>query len=116
MNHHKENICYNVTIKDNKVWEKVDMPYGTKPLPLKWIYKTKKDQLDVVSSYAGDEDTRRSTTGYMFKICGGPVSWKSQMQTSVALSSMELEYMAASAAAQEALCQLSRPRARSFLI
>ena len=29
----------------------------------------------VDASYAGDEDTRRSTTGYMLKICGGPVSW-----------------------------------------
>ena len=29
----------------------------------------------VDESYAGDEDTRRSTTGYMFMICGGPVSW-----------------------------------------
>ena len=27
------------------------MPYGTKPLPLKWIYKTKKDRLGVVSRY-----------------------------------------------------------------
>ena len=60
----------------------------------------------VDASYAGDEDTRRSTTGYMFKICGGPVSWQSRMQTSVALSSMESEYMAASAAAQEALSRL----------
>ena len=56
----------------------------------------------VDASYAGDEDTRRSTTGYRFKICGRPVSWQSRMQTSVALSSMESEYMAASAAAQEA--------------
>jgi hypothetical protein len=55
------------------------------------------------ATYAGDEDTRRSTTGYMFKICGGSVFWQSRMQTSVALSSMESEYMAASAAAQEAL-------------
>ena len=57
----------------------------------------------VDASYAGVEDTRRSNTGYMFKICGGPVSWQSRMQTSVALSNMESEYMAASAAAQEAL-------------
>jgi hypothetical protein len=55
------------------------------------------------ASYAGGEDTWRRTTGYMLKICGGPVSWQSRMQTSVALSSVELEYMAASAAAQEAL-------------
>ena len=48
-------------------------------------------------------DTRRSTTGYLFKIAGEPVSWQSRMQTTVALLSMESEYMAASAAAQEAM-------------
>ena len=57
----------------------------------------------VDASFAGDVDTRRSTTGYVFKISGGPVSWQSRMQTSVALSSMEAEYMAASAATQEAM-------------
>ena len=57
----------------------------------------------VDASFASDEDTRRSTTGYVFKISGGPVSWQSRVQTSVALSSMESEYMAASAAAQEAI-------------
>jgi hypothetical protein len=55
------------------------------------------------ASYVGDEDKRRSTTGFMFKICGRPVSWQSRIQTSVALSSMESEDKAASAAAQEAL-------------
>ena len=28
----------------------------------------------VDASFAGDVDTSRSTTGYIFKICGGPVS------------------------------------------
>ena len=51
----------------------------------------------------GDVDTRRSTTGYILKICGGPVSWQSRMQPSAALSSMKSEYMAVSAAAQEAM-------------
>ena len=57
----------------------------------------------VDASFAGDVDTRRSTTSYVFKISGGPVSWQSRIQTSVALSSMEAEYMAASAATQEAM-------------
>jgi hypothetical protein len=50
-------------------------------------------------------NTRRSTTGYIFFISGGPVSWQSRMQTSVALSSMEAEYVAASAVTQEAMWQ-----------
>ena len=62
-------------------------------------------QCYVDASHAADIDTRRSTTGYIFFISGGPVSWQSRMQTTVALSSMEAEYMAASAATQEALWQ-----------
>ena len=57
----------------------------------------------VDASHASDIDTRRSITGYIFFISGGPVSWQSRMQTSVALSSMEAECMAASAATQEAM-------------
>ena len=60
-------------------------------------------QCYVDASFAGDVDTRRGTTVYIFKICGGPVSSQSRMQPSVALSSMESEYMTASAAAQEAM-------------
>ena len=57
----------------------------------------------VDASFAADLNTKRSTTGYVFKIAGGSVTWQSRMQTSVALSSMESDYMAASAAAQEAI-------------
>jgi hypothetical protein len=62
-------------------------------------------QCYVDASHAADIDTRRSTTAYIFLISGGPVSWQSRMQTTVALSSMEAKYMAASAATQEALWQ-----------
>jgi len=48
-------------------------------------------------------DTRRSITGYIFMMSNGPVSWQSKQQTSVALSSMEAEYMALCAATQEAI-------------
>ena len=58
----------------------------------------------VDASHAADIDTHRSTTGYnIFFMSGGSVSWQSRMQSTVALSSMEAEYMAASAATQEAL-------------
>lgn len=55
------------------------------------------------SSWAADVDSRRSVTGYIFYVAGAPISWKSQSQTTVALSSAEAEYMALCAATQEAV-------------
>ena len=40
----------------------------------------------VDSDYAGSIDTRKSITGYIFIVCGGVVSWKSTLQSVVALS------------------------------
>jgi hypothetical protein len=57
----------------------------------------------VDADHARDTDSRRSVTGYLFLLADGPVSWSSKQQASVALSSMEAEYMAASAACQEAV-------------
>jgi len=55
------------------------------------------------ADYAGDKDTRRSTSGLLFKLNGGPVQWSSKKQGAVALSTSESEYVSASAAAQEAV-------------
>jgi len=55
------------------------------------------------ADWAGDIDTRRSTTGYVFFMAGGPVCWKCKNQPTVALSSSESEYMSLGVAAQEAI-------------
>jgi hypothetical protein len=55
------------------------------------------------SDWAGDLDTRRSTTGYVYLCSGGAISWKSRRQPTVALSSTEAEYMATSEASKEAI-------------
>ena len=53
------------------------------------------------ASYAFVNEMSRSITGYLFKIAGGPISWKSYRQHSVASSTMEAEYMALSDASRE---------------
>ncbi len=55
------------------------------------------------ADHAGCVETRRSTMGYVFTVHGGAVSRASKLQRSVAISTMEAEYMAASEAAKEAL-------------
>ncbi|KAK2425531.1 secreted RxLR effector protein [Trifolium repens] len=57
----------------------------------------------VDSHYAGDMDDRRSTTGYVFTLAGGPICWKSSVQSIVAMSTTEAKYMAVAEAAKEAL-------------
>ena len=55
------------------------------------------------SDWAGNLDTRKSTSGYLFILFGGAVSWKSARQSIVATSSTEAEYIACTDAAKEAL-------------
>uniref|UniRef100_A0A2N9GG47 CCHC-type domain-containing protein n=1 Tax=Fagus sylvatica TaxID=28930 RepID=A0A2N9GG47_FAGSY len=57
----------------------------------------------VDADYAGEVDDRRSTTGYVFTLSGGPICWKSTLQSIVAMSTIEAEYMAVAKAAKEAL-------------
>jgi hypothetical protein len=74
------------------------------------------------SDWGGDPDTRRSTTAYLFQFGGGPISWSSRLQPTVALSSAEAEYMAVCAATQEStylrqlLSELGYPQADATTI
>nr|GFB94895.1 retrovirus-related Pol polyprotein from transposon TNT 1-94 [Tanacetum cinerariifolium] len=45
----------------------------------------------------------KSQTGYVFVINGGAVDWKSKKQTTIAMHSVQAEYVAASEAALEAV-------------
>jgi hypothetical protein len=58
------------------------------------------------ASWASDLDSRRSITGYCFRLGDkdqGMISWNSRKQPTVALSSTEAEYLAVSSAAQECI-------------
>jgi hypothetical protein len=51
--------------------------------------------------WVGDLDHRRSTSGYVFNMFGGAISWMSKRQVVVALSTTEVEYMVATHASKE---------------
>ena len=55
----------------------------------------------VDADYGGCKDTRRSTSGYVFTMAGGAVTWSSKRQATVALSTVEAEYVAMSRCAQQ---------------
>ena len=77
---------------------------GTTDTCLIYSGATKPNILGYVDAdWAGDINDCRSISGYVFVISGGAVSWSSKKQPSVALSSMEAEYMAAAAATKEAV-------------
>ena len=55
------------------------------------------------ASHADDPRTGRSTTGYVFTLGDGAITWSSKRQTLVALSTTEAEYLAGTEGAKEAL-------------
>ena len=46
------------------------------------------------ADWGGDVNDRKSTSGYVFKISNGAVSWRSKKQACVAISTAEAEYIA----------------------
>lgn len=55
------------------------------------------------ADWANDSTNRSSVSGYVFMLAGGPVSWQSRKQNTIARSSTEAEYMALGEAGKEAV-------------
>ncbi|KAJ9539255.1 hypothetical protein OSB04_031988 [Centaurea solstitialis] len=83
---------------------------------LKYLKRTKdmflvfggsEDEISVIgysdASFQTDIDDFRSQSGYVFTLNGGAISWKSSKQDTIADSTTEAEYIAASDAAKEAV-------------
>ena len=68
-----------------------------------WFRKNDKFCLYTDSDWAGSVDDRRSTSGHCFLIGTAAVSWSSKKQATVALSSTEAEYVAATTSACQAI-------------
>jgi len=54
-------------------------------------------------NYSKDPCDRRSTSGYMFMLASGSITWRSKKKASITLSTMEAEYYALGIACQEAI-------------
>lgn len=57
----------------------------------------------VDADYSGDIDKRRSLTGYLFTLYGSVISWKANLQSVMALSTTEAEYITLTEAIKEAI-------------
>jgi hypothetical protein len=55
------------------------------------------------SDWAGDPDTRRLTSGYVFSLGSAAISWSSKRQPTVSLSTCEAEYIGQTNATKEAI-------------
>lgn len=55
------------------------------------------------SDYAGDLEDRKSTSGFLFMLSSGAVSWSSKKQPIVTLSTTEAEFIAAASCACQAV-------------
>jgi len=55
------------------------------------------------SDWAGDRDSRKSTTGYTLMMSGSAIAWRSSLQKIVACSSTEAEYIALSETMREVI-------------
>ena len=89
-------MLYNVIkyVEDTKAWKLDFSP--TKEM--KWTMRGYSN-----SDFAGDQDTRRSVSGFVIYLNNAPINWRSKSQRSVTLSSTEAEYVAVSELSMEIL-------------
>ena len=65
---------------------------NTKHLGIRYNGSTKLEETIIAASDASfaDDETRRSTQGYLIKPFGGPVVWQSNLQRSIVISTTEV--------------------------
>ncbi|KAJ9546979.1 hypothetical protein OSB04_019522 [Centaurea solstitialis] len=71
------------------------------------VFGGSEDEISVTgytnTTFQADREDFRSQSGYVFTLNGGAISWKSSKQDTIADSTTDVEYIAASDAAKEAV-------------
>ena len=82
--------------KDNWIAVKRVMRYLQRTKDYMLTYR-KLDQLEIIgysdSNFAGCRDSMKSTSGYIYLLAGGAISWKSVKHSIVASSTMAAEFV-----------------------
>ncbi|MCH80155.1 copia-type polyprotein [Trifolium medium] len=86
-------------VESHMVAAKRILRYIRGTLDLGILYKKRKQSTELIaysdSDYGGDRDDRKSTSGYVFMLGTGAISWSSRKQPIVTLSTTEAEFIAA---------------------
>ncbi len=96
---HIKSIGFTQSILDNCLFVKTVLRVlvylrGTPEVRLRYTGDDLKVYAYSDADWAGDLDSRKSTTEYVVYTAGGPIAWESKLQTTIAVSTMEAEYMA----------------------
>jgi hypothetical protein len=86
------------SIEANGTWELVDPPPGQCPIGLKWVYKLKKDTTGIIVRHKACLVAKGYAQRFGIDYDKSVITWQSQKQKVVALSSCEAEYIAAATA------------------
>ena len=101
MTHSWPDICYDIS---RYIYKTHDLHWKASKRILQYIQGTRSydihyaadSELELVgytdSDWVGDSIDRKYTYGYVFMFSGGPISWSSKKNTSIALSSAKAEY------------------------
>lgn len=81
---------------------------GTKQSPIRYSGRlTKGEKVKITafcdSDWAQDKDDRKSTSGFVVMLAGGPISWRCKKQPTVALSATEAEFVALTEATKDVI-------------
>lgn len=112
----RPDISFSVSVQSRKVMKPTNQDVNNVKKIIKYIKGTASDGIifkknnnltDMIAycdaDFAGDENTRKSTTGYVIYYADGPISWCSRLQPTVATSTTEAEFIAAAECCKELL-------------